>query len=119
MTNYKDFFIGMGFFFIAQSLSWYQTNGQFISKWIKENPILITALCGVPIGMSYIYATSYIVNAFGGTLWSARLLGFSTGVTSFALLTYIHMREGINIKTAVILALAVTIVLLQVFWKVN
>lgn len=119
MINYKDFFIGLGFFYIAQSLAWYQTNGQFISSWMKDNPIIVSGLFGIPIGLGYIYGTSYIVNAFAGTLWSARLIGFATGVTSFAFLTYIHMREGINIKTAVILTLAVTIVLLQVFWKVN
>jgi hypothetical protein len=119
MTNYKDFFIGLILFLVAQSLAWYQTNGQFINNWMKDNPIIVSGLFGIPVGLGYIYGTSYTVSAFNGTLWSARLIGFATGVSTFALLTYLYMNEGINIKTGVILLLAVTIVLLQVFWKVN
>jgi len=118
MINVRELLLGIFFFFIAQTLSWYQTNGQFISSWIKDNPILITLVMGVPIGMAYIHGTNHIVTAFGGTLWSARLLGFATGVFSFSFLAFFHVNEGINIKTATILALALIIIVLQVFWKV-
>ena len=119
MIKIKELLIGAGFFFIAQSLSWYQTNGQFINQWVKDNPLIVAAVMGVPIGMGYIYGTAYIVNAFEGYLWPARLLGFATGILSFTALTYIHMKEGINIKTAVILLLALSIIIIQVFWKVK
>jgi len=115
--NIKSLLIGAGLFLFAQSLSWFQTNGQFISTWMREHPIIISALMGIPVGMGYIYGTTYIVEAFGGTLWPARIFGFVTGILSFSLLTYIFMREGINIKTGIILILATAIVLLQVFWK--
>lgn len=72
---------------------------------------------GVPVGMCYIYGTTYIVESFNGQLWPSRLLGFATGIFSFTILTYLFMREGINMKTAIILLLATAIVLLQVFWK--
>ena len=120
MINYKELLIGAGFFLIAQSLSWYQTNGQFISTWMKEHPVLTSALSGIPVGLGYIYGTSYIVSAFGGeSLWASRLLGFATGVFTFSILTYIHVKEGITLKTGVILGLASLIVILQVFWKTN
>lgn len=115
--NTKSLIIGACFFFFAQSMAWFQTNGQFISTWMKEHPILLSALMGVPVGLSYIYGTTYIVEAFGGTLWPARIFGFVTGIMSFSLLTFIFMKEGINIKTGIILLLATAIVLLQVFWK--
>ena len=67
--------------------------------------------------MSYIYGTTYIVEAFNGQLWPSRLLGFATGIFSFTLLTYIFMKEGVNMKTGIILILALVIVLLQVYWK--
>lgn len=117
--NYKDIIFGLVIFTAAQTLSWYQSNGQFINEWVKNNPLLVAAVMGMPIGLGYIYGTTYIVNAFDGTLWPARLLGFATGILSFTALTYIHMKEGINIKTAVILILAVMILLLQVFWKID
>ena len=120
MINYKDLLIGVGLFTVAQTLSWYQTNGQFINTWVKENPLIVSAVMGIPVGMGYIYGTTYIVEAFGGnTLWAARILGFVTGVTTFSILTYFHVKEGINIKTATILLLATAIVMLQVFWKIE
>jgi hypothetical protein len=115
--NYRSLLIGAGLFLLAQSLSWFQTNGQFISSWMKEHPILVSGLSGIPVGLGYIYGTTYIVQAFGGTLWPARIIGFVTGILSFSLLTFIFMKEGITIKTSIILLLASTIVLLQVFWK--
>ena len=115
--NYKALLIGASFFLIAQALSWFQTNGQFISPWIKDNPFWIALIMGVPVGMTYIYGTTYIVEAYDGELWPSRLIGFATGIFVFTLLSYIFMKEGINIKTAIILLLATVIVLLQVFWK--
>ena len=119
MVNIKELLIGAGLFLLAQSLSWFQTNGQFINVWVKEHPIIVSAIMGIPVGMGYIYGTTYIVSAFGGTLWPARIFGFVTGILSFSILTFIFMKEGINIKTSIILLLATTIVLLQVFWKID
>lgn len=115
--NIKTLIIGIFLFFMAQSLSWFQTNGQFINDWVKNNPLIVAAVMGVPIGMCYIYGTTYIVGSFSGQLWPSRLLGFATGIFSFTFLTYIFMGEGINLKTSIILLLATTIVLLQIFWK--
>ena len=116
--NVQSLLIGAGLFLLAQSMSWFQTNGQFISPWIKDHPVLISALMGIPVGMGYIYGTTYIVAAFDGSLWPARIFGFVTGIVSFSVLTFVFMKEGISIKTGIILLLATTIVLLQIFWKV-
>ena len=115
--NYKSLLIGASLFLLAQSLSWFQTNGQFISNWAKDNPTLIAAIMGLPVGLSYIYGTTFIVEAFSGELWPSRLIGFATGILCFTILTYIFMGEGINIKTGIILLLAAVILILQVFWK--
>ena len=115
--NTKTLLLGVLLFLGAQSLSWFQTNGQFISEWMKNHPIIVSGLMGIPVGMCYIYGTTYIVESFNGQLWPSRLLGFATGIFSFTILTYLFMREGINMKTAIILLLATAIVLLQVFWK--
>jgi hypothetical protein len=115
--NYKPLAIGIGFFLIAQTLAWFQTNSQFISTWAKDNPILLSGLMGIPVGASYIYGTSYIVEYFNGQLWPARIVAFATGIFSFYILTLTFMKEGINIKTGAILILASMIIILQVFWK--
>ena len=115
--NYKALFIGLGLFLIGQVLAWYQTNGQFISTWIKEHPILTAAIGGVPVGYSYILATTYIVGAFDGAVWPSRLLGFAMGILAFTILTLIHMNESITLKTGIVLILALSIILIQVLWK--
>lgn len=112
----KNLIIGILLFLLGQILVWYQLNGQFISDWIKERPILMSLL-GIPVSYVYIYATKYTVAAFGGDLWPQRLIGFSMGMLAFALLTWFHLNQSLTLKTGVTLALAVSIVLIQVFWK--
>ena len=83
--NFRSLVLGAFLFLLGQTLVWYQINGQFISTWIKERPIVMSLL-GVPISYIYIYATQYTVEAFGGSLWPQRLIGFSMGMVSFAIL---------------------------------
>tara|TARA_Y100000385_G_C12867121_1_gene539838 strand:+ start:354 stop:704 length:351 start_codon:yes stop_codon:yes gene_type:complete len=115
--NIRTLITGIGLFFIAQGLSWFQTNGQFLNVWVKNNPFWVALVFGAPVGMAYIYGTTYIVEAFGGQLWPSRLIGFATGIFAFTILSYAFMGEGINLKTGVILSLATIIVVLQIFWK--
>ena len=103
-------------FLTVQSAVWFQTNGQFIWTWFKDHPFILS-LFGIPISLGYIWATKFAFTAFDGTLWPGRLIGFAMGIISFAMLTNYFMGEGISTKVIVSLILAVTLVLIQVFWK--
>ena len=103
-------------FFITQTAVWFQTNGQFISSWCKNNPFILS-LFGIPISFGYIYATKWAYIAFDNLLWPGRLLGFALGIISFTILTNYLMGEGITPKVIVSLLLAVLLVLIQAFWK--
>ena len=103
-------------FTVGQAMIWFQTNGQFVWPWAKENPILM-ALIGFPISYILIIATKYVVAGFDGLLWPGRLVGFGSGMIVMAILTYYFMGEGITTKTFVSLILATTLVFIQVFWK--
>lgn len=116
MMSNRNLVVGVILFLLGQILVWYQLNGQFISDWIKNRPILMS-LMGVPISYVYLYATKYTVAAFDGDLWPQRLIGFSMGMIAFAILTWIHLNQSLNLKTMVTLALALSIVLIQIFWK--
>jgi hypothetical protein len=116
MNNIPKLVTGTLLFLLGQTLVWYQINGQFLSEWVKKNPLIISLL-GVPISYLYIVATDHLVTAFDGELWPQRLIGFSMGMISFAFLTWFHLNQAITLKTATTLALAFTIVLIQVFWK--
>jgi len=112
----KNIAIAFLLFFIAQAMIWYQTNSQFISDWAKQRPMLIACM-GVPISYILIHATKYVVAGYGGLLWPGRLIGFSTGMLIMAFCTYIHLGEGITLKTGVTLLLALVIVIIQLYWK--
>jgi hypothetical protein len=71
----------------------------------------------MPASVGYIMATKYLYTAMGNSLWSVRLIGFSMGVFSFTILTYIFMKEGLNMKNSITLMLSTIIVLIQIFWK--
>jgi len=110
------FLYGALLFLLGQILVWYQINGQFLSDWVKKNP-LVMSLCGIPISYVYIYATHHLVIAFDGQLWPQRLIGFAMGMIAFAFLTWFHLNEALTLKTGITLTLALAIVLIQVFWK--
>lgn len=75
------------------------------------------ATLGIPISYILIYASRYVVEGFNGVLWPGRLIGFSTGMVIMTILTYIHLGEGITVKTGVTLVLAFIIVMVQLYWK--
>ena len=112
----KDISIAFALFTVAQGLIWYQTNLQFFNDWAKDRPLFMSML-GVPISYVLIYASKYVVSGFDGTLWPGRLIGFSTGMVIMAVLTNLHMNEGINTKTGITLVLAFIIVMIQLYWK--
>jgi len=113
----KNLLIGTLLFFLGQSLIWIQTNGQFVWKSFKENPILLAFGFGTIISYLLIYATRYTVEYFDGILWPGRFIAFGTGIVAYALLTWFFLGEGITTKTAVSLGLSLSLILVQIFWK--
>ena len=116
MSKLVALLLCIGLFSTVQIITWFQLNGQFVWPWFKNNMLLV-CLMGIPISWFYIEATRYGFIAFEGILWPGRLLGFATGIFSFAICTSIFMGEGITAKTIVSLALATALVCIQVFWK--
>ena len=72
---------------------------------------------GTLISYIFITATRLVAEHYEGMIWPGRLIGFSVGVITFSILTYMMMNEGINTKTLVSLILALGIILTQVFIK--
>ena len=108
--------IGLLLYFVTHIIIWFQVNGQFIWTWAKDNPWTMSLL-GFPISYVLIIATKFIVAGFDGLLWPGRLVGFGSGMIVMAILTWCILGEGISTKTLVSLALATTLVFIQVLWK--
>jgi len=113
--NY-NILIGLVLLMICQIAVWYQTHTQFFIPWAKNN-ILIISLFGFPISYLFIISYRHLIEGFDGMLWPSKLIGFASGMLVMGTLTYIHMHQGINLKTGVTLILAIVIVLIQIFWK--
>lgn len=103
-------------FMASQTLIWYQTNGQFLNKWMANNTWAV-ALFGYPISYFLIIATKQAFIGFESQLWPGRLIGFASGMIVFTVLTYLHLGESITPKTAITLILSILIVSIQLFWK--
>lgn len=103
-------------FAVCQVIIWLQTNGQFLWPWFKKNPWIL-AISGIPVSFAYIYATRWLVEYFDGQLWPVRFVGFSIGIATFAVMTYLLMGEGITLKTLVSILLCFLIIYIQFFWK--
>jgi len=110
-------FIAIILFIIANILTWFQVNSQFLWTWWKEHPIITILIYSIPTSFSFFYAWKLGVESMGGELWPVRMIGFGVSTIMFTTLTYILMKEGLSTKTLVCLALSLAIILIQIFWK--
>ncbi len=109
--------VGVALYFFGQTLIWYQTNGQFKWPWFAEHPFIVSCIFAIPISYGFIWGTKFVVEHFDGALWPGRFIGFACGMVTFAILTNLYMNEGINMKTAFSLVLAIALVCIQILWK--
>lgn len=114
--NYKFIVFSILLFLAGQTLVWVQVNGPLIWEWAKTWKWAL-AIFGVPITWIFMEATSLAVNGFAGEFWPGRFVSFVTGITMFAIMTYLFRGEAITMKTAVCLLLGFTIIFIQLFWK--
>ena len=112
----RDLLIGIGAFFVAHIITFYQLNGQFISNWFRDNEWIVAA-SGIIISFFYIWGTKYTVSGMGGELWPSRFIGFGIGMTIYAIGINFHFSEGLTPKTMVSLCLALLLICIQVLWK--
>jgi hypothetical protein len=108
-------FNGFVLIIIAQIISFIQLQGQVKWPWAKDHPLLM-ALCGLPIGYMFIHSTR-IINEATGETWPGRLIGQGIGIIIFSIMSWILFREPLTIKTGVCIALALSVVVIQIFWK--
>ena len=106
-------------FMAGHILIWFQLNGQFKWTWFEKNPHILAIALGSIISYTFIYGTKYCVEYFDGILWPGRFIGFALGISSYALMTWYFMGEGINLKTLTSLILATGIICVQLFWKIS
>ena len=107
--------ISFALFTLGSIGHWYILYWQFKMKdWIKTPwPYLIAPV----LAFIWILASDYGVKAFNGEMWSNRFVFFVTGIMVAAFLYPFHFGQPFTIKTVVQLMLALTIIVISLFWK--
>ena len=109
-------FIGIAFGIIAQIIVFFQLQGQLKYDWFKNNYWLVV-LMGIPSSMFFMYSVKNLVTAYNGEMWPSRLIGFSLGAIVFTYFSWSLFGEPFTTKTIICLALALSILMVQLFMK--
>jgi|TARA_R100001509_G_scaffold49836_2_gene27202 hypothetical protein len=114
--NIDKLLVGIFWFIVGHAFVFIQLNGQFFkTDWFRKNEFIV-ACFGLIISYFYIWGTKYTVGAFDGLLWPARFVGFSIGITTYALGVAYFFKQGITPKTLVSLILCFILISIQVLW---
>lgn len=114
--NYKHIALSLTIFLLGQIVVWTQVNGPLLWQWARTYKIYLMLL-GVPITWAFMEATRYSVSGFAGEFWPGRFVSFVAGIFIFTIMTYFFKGEVVNLKTAISLLLALSLILIQLFWK--
>ncbi len=111
----KPILISLLLLLIGNVLVWFQSNSQFIWKWWYDHPLTTIFIYSIPTAIAFYFGWRYAVEAMG-SLWSARMLTFGISTIMFAIMSYVMMGEGLNLKNGVCLVLSMIIIVIQVMW---
>ena len=101
-------------YIFAATLTFLQQNLQFIDDYYKDKQNWIIILFSFPIAYGYLYAWTYFVNNFNGSVWSARFLFFGLSYLIFPVLAYTFLNETPwTIKTVLSTMLSILIIVIQ------
>jgi hypothetical protein len=101
---------------VGQIISFLQLQGNIKYGWFQKYPLLVL-LSAIPSTYLYIKSVDNLVAWGGGQLWPSRLIGFGIGIIIFVTLSMILFKEPLTLKTITCLLLALSILLIQLFWK--
>jgi hypothetical protein len=101
---------------LGQILTFIQIQVSYKYGWYEKYPLAIILL-SIPTGWCYIKSVDAYIQAFNGSLWPARLIGFGIGVIIFTFMSIIFFNESVSLKTLICLILSVFIILIQIYIK--
>ena len=114
--NWKLVLLGAFYTFLAQLRAWLQHNLQF--KFPQYGPNWWGwYVAAIPITWLFLTATKLTVEAFDGSIWANRFMGFSIGIIIYAILTQLVFNQTLTPKILVQILLAFLIICVQTLWK--
>ena len=108
--------LGIFYGILGQVFSFLQLQGSVKYGWFQKYPIIVL-LSAIPSTYLYVKSVDNLVAWGDGQLWPSRLIGFGIGIIIFVTLSMILFKEPLTLKTITCLLLALSILLIQLFWK--
>jgi hypothetical protein len=102
---------------ISYVLVWVQLYGQTKWVWIQNNIWWFMYCLTLPIAYLLTKGTMVAYSHFQSSAWAVTFISFAINIFIFALMNFFVNGEGINMKTGICLALCVSIICVQAFWK--
>jgi hypothetical protein len=109
-------FMGVLYGVIAQILTFLQLQGNIKYGWFQKYTVIML-LAAIPISYLFIKSVENFVGAYNGEIWPSRLIGFGIGAIVFTIMSALLFKEPFTLKTGVSTILALTILLIQIYWK--
>ena len=114
---YRSLAIATILFIVGQTITWFSSYGQFMSEWLKENPILIALITAIPAQLCFIYGVRYAYDFFSSG-WGPRFYIFSLSFVVMPVLFWHFMDESFfTAKNVISTLLAIGIVFIQMKMK--
>ena len=108
-------FYGVMLFTFGHIFGWYASNLQFTSDWWAARPILSVVTFGFPAGICFLFGNRFCMLALP-ELWTARFLAAVVSYSVFPAMTWYYLGESpFTLKTMLCVALAFSILLVQIF----
>jgi hypothetical protein len=115
-VDWRLVLLGAFYTFLAQAGAWAQHNLQF--KFPQFGPNWWGwYLAAIPITWLFLTSTKITVEAFDGSIWANRFMGFSIGIIVYAILTQYFFGQPVTMKIFAQLLLAFGIIMIQLIWK--
>lgn len=101
----------------SQTLTWFQSNSQFIWPSWEDKPLLSVLVFGVPSCYLFWYVAKYGMASLHSA-WDLRFLIFGLSYVSFPILTSYFMHEELfSKKNIVSFILSMFLIMVQYFWR--
>jgi hypothetical protein len=101
-------------FAIAQTIGWFQANGQFVFETFRKYPLIWAFTIGGTASYLFAIGHKYSYTAFDGVTWPGRMIAFSAGILIFTIMAWFFLGETISLKTSLSIILALAIIAIQI-----
>jgi hypothetical protein len=113
----KHILVGLSYCIVGQLLVWVQVNAQFVWPETRRYIIPISIVGGSIVTFLFIQGTAEITKAFDGQIWPSRLIPTATGTLVFMVMTWLFLKQGLDVKGLVCITLSILILIIQLYWK--